>query len=186
MAKARIKKFIDLEEIERSYRIEEDGAVWSLIKNRYIAAITNTAGYYHVFISKPRLGWIGVARLVACKYLGQCPDGLETSHKDGNKHNNHYTNLEYITHSNNLKKSFREHGRPAPEGFTGQHTWATKQAMAAKKEKPIISSDDRRWGSIQKCADSLGVDRKVVYNAIRYGRRIRGVEVFLFPRSNEK
>jgi len=67
----------------------------------------------------------------------------------------------------------------------GQHTWATKQAMAARKEKPVMSSDNRRWGSIQKCADSLGVDRKVVYNAIRYGRRIKGVG-FLLPRSNEK
>jgi hypothetical protein len=175
----RIKKYIDIEEIEKNYRIEEDGAIWSYMRNRYLKPTTNNVGYYHVVIAKPRLGVISVHRLVACKYIGQCPEGLETSHKDGKKQNNHWTNLEYISHRDNIFKSYREHGRISygPVGWCP--SWETKQLMALRKQKPVCSSDGRVWDSIQECADKLGVDRKAVYNSIRWHRPIRRFDVQL-------
>jgi hypothetical protein len=178
MAK-RIKKFIDIDEIEKNYRIEEDGAVWSYLKNRYLKPTPNYVGYYYVAIAKPRLGLTAIHRLVACKYIGQCPEGLETSHKDGKKENNHWTNLEYISHRDNVMKSYREHGRISygPKGHC--HSWETKQLMALRKNKPVCSSDGGVWDSIQACADSLGIDRKAVYNSIRWQRPIRKFNIQL-------
>lgn len=179
MAKSRIKKYIDIQEIERHYRIEEDGAVWSHMKGRYLKPVRNSVGYFHVFIAKPHLGWITVHRLVACKYIGQCPDGLETSHKDGLKENNHWTNLEYISHRDNVIRSYQGHGRVSYGPVGHCHSWETKRVMALKKNKPVCASDGRTWGSMQMCCDDLGVDRKAVYNAIRWDRPIKKVGVRL-------
>ena len=169
-------KFINLEEVEKYYRIEEDGAVWSYRRNRYLKPTRNSVGYYYVYIALEGLERISVHRLVTAKYIGQCPPGLETSHKDGNQTNNHWSNLEYNSHAENVKKSYREHGRRITYGMKGHcHSWETKRVMALKKEKPVMSDDGRMWDSIQKCADDLGVDRKIIYRGIKEERKVNGM-----------
>ena len=47
-----------------------------------------------------------VHRLVAEAFIGPRPAGMDIDHVDGNRSNNHYTNLEYVTHSENLKRAW--------------------------------------------------------------------------------
>ncbi len=47
-----------------------------------------------------------IHRIVAECYLGSIPNGYEVDHIDSNPHNNHYTNLQYLTHEDNVKKAF--------------------------------------------------------------------------------
>ena len=42
-----------------------------------------------------------VHQIVALAFIGACPTGGTVNHKDGNKLNNHYSNLEYVTRSQN-------------------------------------------------------------------------------------
>jgi len=42
-----------------------------------------------------------VGRMVAETFVGECPDGMECNHKDGDKENNFMYNLEWITPSEN-------------------------------------------------------------------------------------
>lgn len=49
-----------------------------------------------------------VHRLVAAAFLGPCPDGMQVNHKDLNRANNHVSNLEYLTISENVRHSHRE------------------------------------------------------------------------------
>jgi hypothetical protein len=58
-------------------------------------------GYYHVVIGKTR----SLHRVVAECYLGLCPVGYEVDHIDGNKINNHISNLQYLTKLDNILKS---------------------------------------------------------------------------------
>ena len=167
------KKF-NLSLIEEYYRIEEDGRIWSYPSERYMALRFNNCGYVYVSLNAGYYGPIGVHRLVAAKYIGVCPDGMEVSHKDGNKQHNHWHNLEYLTHSDNLRKSYEQHGRvshwlgkkrgPLPE--------STRLKMAEAKKKAVVSDTGEVWDSIWDCARGLGVDRKIVYNAIKYKRSL--------------
>ena len=82
---------------------------------------------------------IAVHRLVAYTYLS-VPDANKVwvNHKDGNKHNNHYTNLEWTTISENIQHAYNTGLRVMP---TGTNHWrygvnvgkVTRNRMSRKK-----------------------------------------------------
>lgn len=43
-----------------------------------------------------------IHNLVAHYYLGEAPEGTEVDHIDGNAENNSFTNLRYLTHTENM------------------------------------------------------------------------------------
>jgi hypothetical protein len=47
-----------------------------------------------------------VHQLVARAFLGERPDGYEINHRDGVKTHNHYSNLEYVTRSDNKRHAY--------------------------------------------------------------------------------
>lgn len=47
-------------------------------------------------------------QLVALTYLGECPEGYQVNHIDGDKMNNDPSNLEYVTRQDNIRHSFAE------------------------------------------------------------------------------
>jgi hypothetical protein len=166
---------LDMERIEAHYRIDEDGAVWSYRMGRYIKP-TCCGGYYdyyYVSLHDAGIGMVSVHKLVASKFLGDCPDGKEISHKDGNKWNNHWTNLEYLTHTENIYKSFAEHGRVAPAGNHHYPSWETKQLMSAAKKKKVVSSDGEVWSSLTECATALGYTRVGLYYSMKQGKVLK-------------
>jgi hypothetical protein len=165
---------LDVKKIELYYRIEEDGAVWSYRLERYICPTKcgSQYAYYYVCLKDAGMTWVSVHKLVASKYLGDCPDGKEISHNDGNKWNNHYTNLEYLTHVENLRKSFTHHGRISP-GNHHSPSWKTKQLMSAAKKKRVVADTGEMWGSINECADALGYSRVGIWYSIKKGIRMK-------------
>ena len=48
-----------------------------------------------------------VHRLVAKYFIGECPDGYVVNHKDGDTRNNHVSNLEYCSISDNVKHAYK-------------------------------------------------------------------------------
>lgn len=49
----------------------------------------------------------GIHQLVAEAFIGRKPSGLHTNHKDGNRLNNSFGNLEYVTQGENTRHAFR-------------------------------------------------------------------------------
>lgn len=160
---------LDMACIESHYRIEEDGAIWSYRLGRYLCPTLSGkhTGYYYVCLGDAGRAWVSVHKLVASKYLGICPDGMEISHIDGNSWNNHWSNLEYITHSENMSKIYSVHGRPRPRGNTKSPSWETKRLMSAAKKKRVVSSDGEVWDSLNDCAEALGYSRVGLYYAMK-------------------
>jgi hypothetical protein len=168
---------LDMARIETHYRIEEDGMIWSNRLKRYLHP-TKSGGYYsyyYVCLKDANMTWVSIHKLVASKYLGVCPEGKEISHKDGNKWNNHWSNLEYITHAENLHKSFAEHGRKPPPGNHNPLSVEHKMALAQAKFKPIYCSDGRSWKSVTECAAAIGKSRGAIWLFIKLERELKGV-----------
>jgi hypothetical protein len=49
-----------------------------------------------------------VHQLVAAAFIGECPEGMEVNHKKQPKTNNRISNLEYITHIQNIRLAVKE------------------------------------------------------------------------------
>ena len=69
-------------------------------KGRELSIYKNQSGYLCAKINNKR---IFIHQIVATQFLGQRPNHLTTNHIDGNKHNNHPLNLEYITIGENIQ-----------------------------------------------------------------------------------
>jgi hypothetical protein len=82
------------------YQIDEFGNIFK--NNKSVSTFISKQGYLRVSLNRKKYS---VHKLVALNFIGDC-NGLQVNHKDGNKLNNHYTNLEYLTPSDNLKHAF--------------------------------------------------------------------------------
>ena len=174
-----MKQIVDIPDLEKRYRIDEDGAIFNIRRGRYLKPFYNTAGYLYISVEmNDRRYVIAVHRIVAVKYIGQPPKGKETSHKDGSKQNNHYTNLEYLTHSENILRSYAEHGRKVAEFPRLPFSDATKELMSNAKKKQvqaIANNITTIYGSIDEITSALGTYRKKIYLAIRDNKPINGI-----------
>ena len=91
------------------YCVTKEGQVWSLKVDRLLTPVLNNCGYYFVRIYnyEHKLVNLTIHRLVA-KMFCHNPDlenKIQVNHIDGNKLNNHYTNLEWMTPSENTQHS---------------------------------------------------------------------------------
>ncbi len=176
------RNVIDITLLSEHYRIDPDGRVWNFRNGKYVRPSLRGSGYEAVRLKMDKWKNYYVHRLVAAMYLGPCPDGMEVNHKDRDKKNNHYSNLEYVTHSDNLKKMYSEGGLisywlgvkrgPIPDDV--------KKKMAASKWKRMWASDGREWKSMGDCAAELGIDRTYLYKIILEGGFFKRDGVYLY------
>ena len=105
------------------YDISSYGRVKHKFKNHYriISGSLHKDGYRFVTIKGIQYP---VHRLVAeCFYAGMKKEELVVNHIDGNKQNNHYCNLEWVTQSENVKHSYENNLQPKSCGtYKGKFT----------------------------------------------------------------
>ena len=89
------------------YLIFSAGKVYSLKRKKYLKPFNNTHGYYHVRLCKSgKPIYKYMARLVAQAFIPNPDNKPEVNHKDGIKANNDISNLEWVTHSENMLHAF--------------------------------------------------------------------------------
>lgn len=87
------------------YKISENGTVWSSYAGGREKAQQESQGYKRVKLGTK---YQSVHRIVCELWNGSGEEGQEVNHKDGNRANNHYQNLEWVSHSENIRHSYQE------------------------------------------------------------------------------
>ena len=85
------------------YTLYEDGTVHSGKLDLILQARQSSNGYLIVTLDGKQLS---VHRLVATHFLPNPYNYSQVNHKDGNKLNNHYSNLEWCTEKQNIQHAF--------------------------------------------------------------------------------
>jgi hypothetical protein len=99
-----------------NYIIYNNGDVFSLKANRFLKHRFLNSGYQYVDLyddnknKKPKR--FLVHRLVAILFVDGFKNGLEVNHKDKNKKNSNYTNLEWVTRSQNANHKYLTYQYP--------------------------------------------------------------------------
>ena len=85
------------------YYVSEDGRVWSNKgRGRWLLPQLSKKGYLRVCLRcSGKSYWFFVHRLVAGRFVPNPQNHPQVNHMDGNKVNNHYTNLEWVTAQQN-------------------------------------------------------------------------------------
>lgn len=104
-------KWIDLPLYEGFYKINEAGQIKSIGKRNFNKILTQRigrGGYYAVRLTKSgKTTTHFVHRLLATTYIPNPLNKPEVNHKDVNKLNNTLDNLEWVTHSENIKHAYK-------------------------------------------------------------------------------
>ena len=136
------EKWKQVEGFER-YLVSNTGRVISTLRNRTkeLKPQQDAVGYLHyrLYPEDERLGSYGPGRgkrpklfkahkLVLETFSPTLDTTLEVNHKDGDKHNNHITNLEWVTRSQNIQHSWD----------IGRRVYTHKK-IARCNRKPIVA-----------------------------------------------
>ena len=174
-------KTINLPGYEGLYLIYEDGNVFSMRKNRLLKQHINNRiyQYRHVFLV-PHNGkghWHYTHVMVATHFIGKKPEGCEVNHKDLDRSNNHYKNLEWITHAKNM-----QHARQNSNWLSGRKPGFTvpdsvKEKMAAKKRKKVLLIKDNEriiYDSIEEFCTTQNTYRRLYNNYVNSCKKFKG------------
>lgn len=105
--KIKCEIYRDIKGYEGFYQISNYGNIKSLRNNKLLIQTNHKGGYKLVSVSVDGMHReLTVHRLVAQAFIPNPNNYRDVNHKDGNKANNHVDNLEWVTHSDNIKHSY--------------------------------------------------------------------------------
>lgn len=139
----------DIKGYEGYYQVSDEGFVRRILKDGSTRILKNRDGskYYTVALSKDCVQKChAVHRLVAETFLER-PEGIvEVNHKDGNKKNNHVSNLEWVTPRENFYHAINE---------LKHFPWG-KPARKVKAINPETKEIIAEFNSVADAARSVG------------------------------
>ena len=113
-------EFRKIKSLDFLYEVNGTGTIFRNVKSKKHLKIVldhhhSAAGYYFTWIClKKKVRRVSIARVVAECWLGDRPEGYEIDHIDRNSQNNLYTNLRYVTRSEQMKN--RDHSNISATG----------------------------------------------------------------------
>lgn len=93
-----------------NYEVYEDGRIWSYYTNKFLKPYTNKNGYQRVALSdnEGKKKWYFLHRVVWESVTGeQIPKGFEINHRSEVKTENMISNLELLSHKQNINYGSR-------------------------------------------------------------------------------
>lgn len=166
----------DVKIYEGLYQVSNLGRVKSLrrrdsldrywIRERILKSVQDIKGYFSVILCKNNsVEKFLVHRLVALAFISNPENKPEVNHKNGIKSFNEVTNLEWVTHQENIQHSFDKLRRIGPRGETHGNSKLTqidilqiKDSSLQQKELALIFNvnqsqisrikSGKRWGGV--------------------------------------
>jgi hypothetical protein len=143
------EKWAEIKDFPDYYWISNYGQVWSCRSKRLLKPAL-VAGYPQVIFSISRSLYMRkVHRLVAETFVPGWFDGAQINHIDGDKLNNHESNLEWVTGSENAK-----------------HAHRLGLSKSNAKKKRVISSTGQIFPSVSECAKFYGTRQGQISNIL--------------------
>lgn len=111
------------------YTLYEDGRVFSDYVGRFLKPCVNGRGYlqYGLRVDGVHTNF-RVHRLVAENFL-EAGEYTEVNHKDGDKFNNHVSNLEWCSRTHNIQHAYDMDLRKKPEGSKNGRAWISEEVV---------------------------------------------------------
>lgn len=102
-----------------TYRPETDSRGFKGLRELKPKSINNPKRYLSICLSKnDKKKYVQIHRLVGFAFVDGYFEGAVINHKDTNIHNNHYTNLEWVTQKDNINKSYESSGLDQVRNFS--------------------------------------------------------------------
>jgi hypothetical protein len=142
---------VHLADYAAHYAVAEDGRIFSLRRRLFLRPARSRGGYWNVGLHVDgAASTVTVHRLVACAWLEPGPVGAQINHKDGDKGNNHASNLEWVTPLENTRHALATGLAPHRLGETNPNArWTAAQVE-------YIRSFPYKHGLFSKLARELG------------------------------
>lgn len=136
-----------------NYKVSGCGKVFSLFTYEFLEPQITKDGYIKVdlTLSTGRKKF-SVHRLVAMLFVEGFSEDLEVNHKDGNKQNNHYYNLEMVTHAENLKHAW-------DTGLMKRTTQGTQNIIDATSKRVRCIETGEEFTSLTQAAEFYGISK---------------------------
>jgi hypothetical protein len=177
-------KECNIKGFEGLYHIYPDH-IYSVRKKRIVKTHSNN-NYQYVCLTSHTGKQLrtGIHRIIAHHWICPQPSNhsvlgrYEVNHRDCNKFNNHYTNLEWITHSKNIEHAKNLKGNWCKGRQPGFKTSCeTRFKMALKKYKPVLlfnSDIEINQPSMSDAADYLKTSLRQVQRYISTNKPLNG------------
>lgn len=155
--------------IYKGYTVFENGDIISKRFNKPLAPRKNSNGYFFVNLTyKKEIKNEPAHRIIAVSFIPNPENKPQVNHKDGNKLNNHVSNLEWCTRSENMKHAFKLGlCKNTLKAVKINGTINGKKTIAIAIEatrKPVINTvTGDTYMSVKHASDCVGVK----YNTLR-------------------
>lgn len=138
-----------------NYEISSNGRVRNSKTSRILKTNVNERGYDCVCLhDKGRQYNKRVHRLVADTFYDGDHQGLDVNHRDGDKLNNHISNLEFCTRSENV-----------------QHAFNNGLKKPSRQIKIRIVETGEVFNSIRECGRALGCNQSDICKCLNGGQK---------------
>jgi hypothetical protein len=129
----------------KKYSITEDGCVFNNKTKRQKKGDIDKYGYHRMCLDDERKKFY-VHRLVAITYIENPEEKATVNHKDGNKLNNHISNLEWLSFEENINHAMNNN---------------------IIKRTPLICTETKKvWTSLSKASKDKNINPGHLYNML--------------------